>query len=75
LLLHFLISHAGRVVSRAQLWEQVWGRAGSAASNTIAVHVRRLRSRLGDDPRHPSILTTVGRSGYRLYPPSEVRMS
>jgi DNA-binding response OmpR family regulator len=73
-LLHFLMSRPGRVVSRAQLWEQVWGGAGSAASNTVAVHVRRLRSRLGDDPRHPSILTTVGRSGYRLHPPSEVRM-
>jgi DNA-binding response OmpR family regulator len=74
-LLAFLMSHQGRVVSRAQLWEQVWGGAGPAASNTIAVHVRRLRSRLGDDPRHPSVLTTVGRSGYRLHPPSEVGMS
>jgi DNA-binding response OmpR family regulator len=74
-LLHFLMSHPGRVVSRAQLWQQVWGGAGSATSNTVAVHVRRLRSRLGDDPRHPTILTTVGRSGYRLHPPSEVRMS
>ncbi len=74
-LLAFLMRHEGRVVSRAQLWEQVWAGAGPAASNTIAVHVRRLRSRLGDDPRHPSILTTVGRSGYRLHPPPDQGMS
>ena len=74
-LLHFLLRHQGRVVSRAQLWEQVWGGTGPAQSNTIAVHVRRLRSRLGDDPRHPAILTTVGRSGYRLQPAPDPGMS
>jgi DNA-binding response OmpR family regulator len=74
-LLHFLMRHEGRVVSRTQLWEQVWGGTGPAQSNTIAVHVRRLRSRLGDDPRHPAILTTVGRSGYRLQPAPEPGMS
>lgn len=74
-LLHFLLRHQGRVVSRAQLWEQVWGGVGPTSSNTIAVHVRRLRARLGDDPRDPSILTTVGRSGYRLRPPPEPGMA
>ena len=69
--LHFLMTRSGRVVSRAELWQQVWGGDGPAASNTIAVHVRRLRSRLGDDPQRPAILTTVGRSGYRLQPPPD----
>lgn len=65
--LQFLMAHAGKVVTREQLWAGVWGGAGPAASNTITVHIRRLR--LGDDPQHPRILTTVGRGGYRLETP------
>ena len=67
--LHLLMAHAGKVVSRTQIWESVWGGPAPAATNTISVHVRRLRLRLGDDAAHPSILVTVGRSGYRLDPP------
>lgn len=67
--LHLLMAHAGRVVSRAQIWESVWGGPMPSATNTISVHVRRLRLRLGDAPAHPSMLVTVGRSGYRLDPP------
>jgi DNA-binding response OmpR family regulator len=70
-LLQFLLAHAGRIVTRAQLWDTVWaGKSPAASSNTISVHVRRLRLRLGDDPQHPTILTTVGRSGYRLDAPT-----
>jgi DNA-binding response OmpR family regulator len=65
-LLHFLMANEGRVVSQARLWEAVWGRTVPSASNTVSVHVRRLRRRLGDDPRDPRIITTVGRSGYLL---------
>jgi DNA-binding response OmpR family regulator len=65
-LLHFLMSNQGRVVSQARLWEAVWGGTAPSASNTVSVHVRRLRRRLGDDPRRPRLITTVGRSGYLL---------
>mgnify|MGYP000297665980 CR=1 FL=1 len=68
-MLHFLMAHAGKVVTRDQLWAGVWGGARPAASNTITVHVRRLRLRLGDDAQHPQILTTVGGGGYRLESP------
>lgn len=67
--LHFLMAHAGKVVTRDQLWAGVWGGNRPAASNTITVHVRRLRLRLGDDAQHPQILTTVGGGGYRLESP------
>ena len=70
-LLHFLMANEGRVVSQARLWAAVWGGTAPSASNTVSVHVRRLRRRLGDDPRDPRILTTVGRSGYLLQGPPE----
>ena len=65
-LLHFLMAHEGRVVSQVQLWEAVWGGTAPPPSNTVSVHMRRLRGRLGDDPRRPRLITTVGRSGYLL---------
>ena len=70
-LLHFLMTHEGRVVSQAELWEAVWGRTAPSASNTVSVHLRRLRLRLGDDPRRPRLITTVGRSGYLLQAPAD----
>lgn len=70
-LLHFLMTHEGRVVSQAELWESVWGGTAPSASNTVSVHMRRLRSRLGDDPRRPRLITTVGRSGYLLQVPQD----
>jgi DNA-binding response OmpR family regulator len=70
-LLHFLMAHEGRVVSQVQLWEAVWGGTAPSPSNTVSVHMRRLRRRLGDDPRRPRLITTVGRSGYLLQAPSD----
>ena len=64
--LEHLMRHEGRVVSQSQLWTAVWGRSTPSTSNTVSVHVRRLRHRLGDDPREPRIIRTVGRSGYLL---------
>jgi DNA-binding response OmpR family regulator len=68
--LEHLMRHEGRVVSQSELWSAVWGRTSPSASNTVSVHVRRLRRRLADDPREPRMITTVGRSGYLLQPPS-----
>jgi DNA-binding response OmpR family regulator len=70
-LLHFLMAHAGRVVSQVELWEAVWGGTAPSTSNTVSVHVRRLRHRLGDEPSHPRLITTVGRSGYLLQAPPQ----
>ena len=70
-LLHFLMTRPGRLVSQAELREAVWGESGRSGSNTVSVHVRRLRRRLGDDHSPLRIITTVGRSGYRLQPPAD----
>jgi DNA-binding response OmpR family regulator len=64
-LLHLLVSHAGHVVTRDQIRESVWGAGDRDASNTITVHIQRLRARLGD----AHIIQTVRLLGYRLVPP------
>jgi DNA-binding response OmpR family regulator len=67
-LLHLLMLHAGRVVTRAQINQLVWSR-DDETSNTLNVHIRRLRNRLGDDLRDPKIIVAVRGLGYRLDPP------
>lgn len=65
-LLHLLMTNANHVVTREQIRETVWGGEENNSSNTITVHIQRLRARLGDDP---DIIQTVRRLGYRLVPP------
>jgi DNA-binding response OmpR family regulator len=67
-LLHFLMLHAEKVITREQIRVELWG-DGARRSNTITVHIRRLRERLGDDPHYPVIIQTVRGVGYRLVPP------
>jgi DNA-binding response OmpR family regulator len=66
-LLQLLMSNADRVVTREQIRALLWG--GVPGSNTITVHVQRLRQRLGDDPGNPRMIVTVRGVGYRLVPP------
>jgi len=66
-LLHFLMANADRVVTRYQIVAAVW--KGEDHSNTVNVHIRRLRARLGDDPNHPRVIVAVRGIGYRLIPP------
>jgi DNA-binding response OmpR family regulator len=68
-LLYLLMSRAERLVTREEISSRLWGR-GHRRSNTITVHVRRLRERLGDDPHHPRIIQTVRGLGYRFVPPA-----
>lgn len=67
-LLHLLMLHAEKVITRERIGAELWGDEGRR-SNTITVHIRRLRERLGDDPHHPEIIQTVRGVGYRLVPP------
>jgi DNA-binding response OmpR family regulator len=67
--LQFLMTHADRVLPRDQIFQAVWGEHAGEASNTLAVHVKRLRRRLGDDQKDPHIIATVRGVGYRLIPP------
>ncbi len=67
-LLAFLAAHPGRVYSRDQLMESVWGEPYFEDTSTVTVHIRRLRAKLGDDPAQPRFIETVWGVGYRLRP-------
>jgi len=67
-LLWFLASHPGRVFSRDQLMDRVWGYSTAVDTGTVTVHVRRLREKIEPDPAKPRHLQTVWSVGYRLDP-------
>ena len=65
-LLHHMASNPGRVFTRDQLMESVWGYTFAAETSTVTVHVRRLREKIEADPAHPRRLLTVWGVGYRF---------
>jgi DNA-binding winged helix-turn-helix (wHTH) protein len=67
-LLFTLAQHLGSVLSRQELLERAKGSADEAFDRSIDVQVSRLRAKLGDNPRRPSLLKTVRGKGYVLVP-------
>jgi two-component system response regulator RegX3 len=65
-LLEVLLRNAGRVLTRGQLIDRVWGADYVGDTKTLDVHVKRIRSRIEVDPSEPVILVTVRGLGYRL---------
>jgi DNA-binding response OmpR family regulator len=70
-LLKFLAQHPGRVFTRAQLLQEVWGYDYFGGTRTVDVHVRRLRAKLG--PENEALIGTVRNVGYRFVPPKPGR--
>ena len=70
-LLKYLVQHPGRVFTRAQLLQEVWGYDYYGGTRTVDVHVRRLRAKLGSEYEH--LIGTVRNVGYRFDPPSSAR--
>ena len=70
-LLKFLAQHPGRVFTRAQLLQEVWGYDYFGGTRTVDVHVRRLRAKLGVE--HEALIGTVRNVGYRFVPPGRDR--
>jgi len=66
-LLKYLTQHPGRVFTRAQLLQEVWGYDYFGGTRTVDVHVRRLRAKLGSE--HEALIGTVRNVGYRFVPP------
>ncbi len=64
-LLAYLLSNAGRVVTRDSLMANVWGYSYIGDTKTIDVHVKRLRAKIEDDPSIPQRITTIRGLGYR----------
>jgi DNA-binding response OmpR family regulator len=65
-LLHHLAANPGRVYTRDQLMELVWGYTFSADTSTVTVHMRRLREKVEPDPARPRYLQTVWGVGYKF---------
>jgi DNA-binding winged helix-turn-helix (wHTH) protein len=65
-LLYLRAANAGRVVSREEILDTLWGTDYVAESNVVDRHIRNLRTRLRDDWREPHFVATVPRRGYRF---------
>ena len=66
LLLSYLMENANKIISKEQLYEQVWGEYSSICDNTIMVHIRHIREKIEDTPSAPQQLVTVKGLGYKL---------
>ncbi|MDT9592699.1 winged helix-turn-helix domain-containing protein [Nocardioides zeae] len=65
-LLHALIARAGEIVTRDELMRTVWQTDFWTSSKTIDVHLGWLRRKIGDDSRHPHLITTIRGKGLRF---------
>lgn len=65
-LLELLLRNAGRVMTRGQLIDRVWGSGYVGDTKTLDVHVKRLRAKIETDPAHPVKLVTVRGLGYKF---------
>jgi len=65
-LLEMLLRNAGRVMTRGQLIDRIWGADYVGDTKTLDVHVKRLRSKLEADPANPTLLLTVRGLGYKF---------
>jgi len=65
-LLELLLRNVGRVLTRGQLSDRVWGADYVGDTKTLDVHVKRLRAKIEPDPAHPKHLLTVRGLGYKL---------
>ena len=65
-LLEALITRPGRIVLREELMREVWDTTFYTSSKTIDVHLGWIRRKLGDDPRRPTLITTIRGKGLRF---------
>jgi two-component system response regulator RegX3 len=65
-LLEYLIRNSGRVLTRGQLMDRIWGSNYVGDGKTLDVHIKRIRSKIEPDPANPKHLTTVRGLGYRF---------
>ena len=70
-LLEMLLRNPGRVLTRGQLIDRVWGSDYVGDTKTLDVHVKRIRAKIEQDPSAPTLLTTVRGLGYKLSDGSE----
>ena len=65
-LLEFLMRNSGRVLTRMQLIDRVWGSDYVGDTKTLDVHIKRLRAKIEQDPANPELIQTVRGMGYKM---------
>lgn len=65
-LLEMLMRHSGRVLTRGQLIDRVWGSNYYGDTKTLDVHIKRIRARIEEEPSKPDLISTVRGVGYRF---------
>ncbi len=65
-LLEFLVRNTGRVLTRTQLIDRVWGSDYFGDTKTLDVHVKRLRAKIEKDPANPLFIQTIRGLGYKF---------
>lgn len=68
-LLEFLMRNSGKVLTRNQLIDRVWGSDYYGDTKTLDVHIKRLRAKIEDDPANPVVIQTIRGLGYKLESP------
>lgn len=72
-LLEYLLQNKGRVMTRHQLIDRIWGSDYVGDTKTLDVHVKRVRAKIEEDPSHPKYLTTVRGLGYKIDKPAAAK--
>ena len=66
-ILQVLLQHAGRVLSRQELLNRVWGEDYALEEHALDVHIHALRRKIESDPSRPTVIVTVRGIGYKLF--------
>ena len=65
-ILVYLMKHAGKVVDKNELFDEVWGYYSETEMNSLNVYIRWLREKIEKDPKEPELIKTVWRVGYKF---------
>lgn len=65
-LLLYLLQNKNRILTKEELFHQIWGNGSDSEMQTLTVHIKRLRSKIEEDPEHPKRILTVWGKGYRM---------
>lgn len=70
-LLLFLVDHPNQVFTAGQLYEKVWGYDSIGDEKTVSIHIMRLRKKIEQNVKQPSLIVTLRGIGYKFVPPKE----
>ena len=65
-LLLYLLQNKNRILTKEELFHQIWGNTSDSEMQTLTVHIKRLRTKIEEDPENPKRILTVWGKGYRM---------